>query len=269
MYKNIYLALMTDYVSGKNYISLIDRLINTELKDIDPYSKDLTDEQKADIIKECKSNIIYFLTKIARIPHYNDDSVPFEFNVLTFLSSIVYENYTNTMYIRGQRQSGQTTLLLLFAIYDYLFKNKYATIIHGKQRILFNHDLEDKFEQLIHLLPNYILENEGISDGLYSERIAYVDDAECLDYERYTKLRDTFKRIVFCGTIFKDADPLLIRKFETDFVKINYKSEITPYDDLMISFHTDYIFGKNRVCEMEKLLDDPHIINRELYLIRC
>lgn len=42
-------------------------LINKKLEGINPYDENLTEEQKKDIIEECKNNIIYFLNKIVGV----------------------------------------------------------------------------------------------------------------------------------------------------------------------------------------------------------
>lgn len=255
--------------TDKYLINSYTRLFDQSLKDVDPYSEDLTDKQKKAIIEECKYNPIYFLSKIVKVPTLGESSFhPFEFNIGTFAASIAYMETRVHLWLRLPRQSGQTYVLLCLGVHDFIFNHRWITIISG------HHDvdtkmLKKKFKELINTLPDYIKDLPQPTEENCTSETIIVDDAEWISYDFYKEICAKSKRVFFCGVINKYADLLLIREIEMNYFKFNFKDALNMPKNILITYDAKKIFKKERIKTMEIMIDDDSVINRELYLIRC
>lgn len=126
--------------------------------DIDPYN-DLTLEEESLIIRECKSNPIYFFRKVLRLnrisyPDNPDDVVNFKLTKNT-LAKIYLELYKKISVMDlDPRQSYKTITSLAIMVYKYIFgTNENMYIIARYNEAAYNLNI---IMRLISSLPHYI-----------------------------------------------------------------------------------------------------------------
>lgn len=137
-----------------------------DLKDVDPFSYDLTEEQQEKIKKECRENVWYFLREVVRVPYDGKVfGIPFELNLANCAKI-----YTDLFYVKTitmiPRQFGKTIAELAFGLYASVCFDK-EVILKGKDK---NSSLKLKtyLTQMKNLLPAYL--RKKITAKVYSKK---------------------------------------------------------------------------------------------------
>ena len=113
------MALVLKRMGIKNnyfFLSLIDR----SLTGVDPHSPNLTVEQKAKIIQECKLNVWYFIREVVRIPVVGDEQgIQFQLNRgnLAFVWSFMNDVDTGLIMPRQTGKTYGTQVIVCFMMY--------------------------------------------------------------------------------------------------------------------------------------------------------
>lgn len=156
-----------EYFKQFSYLDNSDWIIklnNPELANIDPKNESqLSDDQKAAIITECKENPIYFFREILEYPEFGGrEFEPFKLTKNTS-AKIFLELYCNKGVLDlDPRQSLKTGTALMIILYKFLFSTKEDIKIITKDLNQGLRDL-DIIEKTIHHLPKYLLPDNGIA----------------------------------------------------------------------------------------------------------
>lgn len=166
------------YMNVKNNDFML-KLNNEELKDIDPHSEDLTDEQKSAIIEECKNNIWYFIRELVLVPdkRFIDTYIPYQLDMYS-LANIwcSYNNISNYVVTTKEDDIVDIAPVIVWKLLydesaDFEINNPYDG----------GHELYNHVKDIIKHLPNYIIQEiititeDGISIGKRScELNSYV-----------------------------------------------------------------------------------------------
>lgn len=141
----------------KNWYQCLEvRFPNLGVQDLNPYDPDLSTEDIAKIIMECKHNIWYYIREVARIPVAG---APTALSVcLTRASHAVIWcfNHSIDFMLSQPRQTYKTTICLVISNYCFLFeyKNTKIPFLHMKEKdVLRNTGM---FRDYIIALPKYL-----------------------------------------------------------------------------------------------------------------
>lgn len=145
-------------------------LHNEELLNIDPFSPDLTDQEKSAIIKECTINPWYFLREIVRIPN-NGELKPFELNQGNTAMLYLFFNGINTA-VCLPTMCGKTTSALCGILWYYNFIDN-QNILFGNKTLEESIDNLDIFNTIQYTLPDYIqdIKKSNVVDTMDSNKI--------------------------------------------------------------------------------------------------
>jgi len=107
------LANVLHQMGIKNHLFFLATL-DPRLKDIDPQSPDLTQEEIAIIVMECKNNIWYFFREVLRAPPSSGlKPIPFKMNRATLAYIWVFYNRIISYLVMGRQQGKSFNLLSL------------------------------------------------------------------------------------------------------------------------------------------------------------
>ena len=105
------------------------KLYDESLQGVDPYSPNLTDEQKARIFKECCINMWYFIREVSRIPKEGGGAVPFRLSVASAAQLYIIEHNINYLLLLP-RQQGKTIGETAFVTWAIMFGTENTTIAY-------------------------------------------------------------------------------------------------------------------------------------------
>lgn len=151
-------------------------LINEDLKNVNPFDPDLTDEQKKAITEEAKNNPWYYFREIVRVPvHGRDEAVPFEAKDL-WMSAMysVFQGKDHYMFAPRQRGRSLTSDLLSAYIGGFL-GYRTATIVTTSKMTEYSYE---RICKLIDLQPKYLYENTGFSWKVHIDTDAVYESSE-------------------------------------------------------------------------------------------
>ena len=131
------------------------KLNDESLRDVDPHSETLTEEQKIAIINECKSNIWYFIREVVLVPDkvFTDTYVPYQLDMYS-LANIWCSYNRITSYVVTKKEDDIVDIAPLI-IWELLFNETADLEINNPfdgGQILYDHI----FDILTHL-PQYLL----------------------------------------------------------------------------------------------------------------
>lgn len=107
----------------KNYLWPL-ALRDQSLKGVDPWSPDLTNEQKVRILVECKLNYIYFFREVVRVPSAGGDTIPYKANRANMALLFCFA-LSVAVGIIIPRQNGKTiTIMCILAYLMYILADK-------------------------------------------------------------------------------------------------------------------------------------------------
>ena len=144
-------------------------IYNKDLIDIDPYSYNLSLEQKMEIILECIRNPWYFFRKVVRIPVQGGiTKYGLKVNRATLLQN--YCNINNINYIvHAPRTQGIELTALMNELYNYIFG--YSIHIQLSSRKVEDCKLQIyRFKELFKNLPDYMY-NLNINSNIYVDNV--------------------------------------------------------------------------------------------------
>lgn len=239
-------------------------IYNKDLIGIDPYDSNLTDDQKRDIIDECKINIWYFLRNVLKV--YEN---PFILN-LNSMAQIYLYLQNSSSWNTTHRQSFKKGVCYAISLFERIFHKRSSKFIIARyNKIDFN-------------LPGYIeMDIESVKDR--EDDIVFIFDAE------FTNLK-TININLVKGELDKIPNMIIMAESViSDYAESNGVMETLSHSivwedrfyDLPVSelktetlYHIKYSYKElgydeewfERMCEF--LGNDPEIIRREILLKR-
>lgn len=260
------------YSTNKSYQQMINKLHSLGIKNcsvhcrinnpkvigLNPFSKDLTEEEKEIIIGECSNNIFYFIGECVRIP-YAGSFERFELNLSTLASIWALDNgissYTVTP-ILFNRDDYQNALAIWFTLFkdvsiNYLRKIN-PNITHTE--IL----------NTIQCLPEYIKDTEKIKNSIIRITNTVPVNSECDvfligDFEHIKSANEILDAnkdsILIINTTVGDPD-------EAGFDASIYIDKMSKWDVKFLDMDKSYIHEKllgkllHIQFPLEELVDD-------------
>lgn len=144
---------------------------------LDPYSKDLTTDQKYAIFNETKNNLMYFAS-YARLPSQGGTTMPVELNIGRLAILFCFMRNCNSI-VNLNRQSGKTTLNMLAMLWAACFRTRNTNIylLHKSQ----DGSTEDlkRIQEMKELLPKWILNiicQREDKNNITEKRISYLNN---------------------------------------------------------------------------------------------
>jgi len=130
-------------------------LTQPELQGLDPYSKDLTNDQILKITYECKTNPWYFFREILRIPAGGGDAVPYQLNRANLALIWLFMTNTDT-FLTMPRQIGKTIGTIgLITYMMFVIGRKLSIGLFAKGAKLRQENVT-RLKELRNGLPNYL-----------------------------------------------------------------------------------------------------------------
>ena len=165
------------------FLSLLDR----SLLGVNPHSPDLTIEQKAKIVRECKLNIWYYIREVVKIPVTGEDvGIPFQLHRgnLAFCWSLMNDVDTGLIM---PRQTGKTYCTQVFVSYMmYILANNLDIGMYTKDATLVQDNVA-RLKALRDGLPKWLVNKTGL-DTERKEGLSYA--ALNNSYKTFTSAND-------------------------------------------------------------------------------
>ena len=150
-------------------------LYDEKLVGVDPYSPDLTEEQKIRIYREIRLNKWYYLREVIRIPVTGTDGIKYELNIGNCAQSYAYWRNLNFITILP-RQQGKTIGVVSDDTWTMLFGSKNCQAIYLNKQYPDAVENGRRFKNIKNLLPNWllamILDSKGDKDNQDEKYIA-------------------------------------------------------------------------------------------------
>ncbi|MDD3172132.1 MAG: hypothetical protein PHF63_00435 [Herbinix sp.] len=131
------------------------KLYDVSLKGIDPYSKNLTTDQRHKIILECIRNPWYYFREVSRIPDEGGTSKRFLLSranlAMIYLALYGIDNYSNI-----PRQLGKTQSILAVITWAYLFGTTNSEIMLSNKKFEDAKNNLKRVKSQIDVLPPYL-----------------------------------------------------------------------------------------------------------------
>lgn len=248
---NEYFKKLTKRLSEDGVVvPLHTTLYNKHLIDVDPFDKNLTDEQKEMILQECKDNPFYFLGECVRIPMYGGDSVGLRLHKGTMASVFLTLNSVssyNVSPIYTSRTNVQTALILWYR----LFSKKFISYInyYGREALL------ARLNEFYIRLPDFIIDATKLIIGditLYCPR------------DETSKITDLQARVITMSDIvFIDDFEFLhgVDKILKKNISAVINISTTVGDPEIIDYNPQDLIDKCSVWNIAKHLDGLYIPN--------
>jgi hypothetical protein len=144
------------YRMGIKNNAFILSLLDPDIKDLDPYSEDLTLHQKGKILRECQRNPWYFFREVIRIPIPGSiDPIMFKADRANIALYWLFFNHVMTIVVI-LRQTGKTTSLMSLVSYLLNFgaTNVFINLLTKSEGLKAETLLKGK--QLFEELPDYL-----------------------------------------------------------------------------------------------------------------
>lgn len=159
-------AANLEHFGIKNH-SFCLNLKNEDLKDVDPYDPNLTQEQKQAILEECKVNPWYFFREIVRInTATSPEPVKLEMNDMFAAAAYSILNGRDH-YMFSPRQRGRSLIADVLGTYIGGFLGHRTVDIQANPKLR-DHKF-NRIEHLISLQPDYLYNKEGYSWAVHVE----------------------------------------------------------------------------------------------------
>lgn len=150
-------------------------LYDEKLVGVDPYSPDLTEEQKIRIYREIRLNKWYYLREVIRIPVTGTDGIRYGLNIGNCAQSYAYWRNLNFITILP-RQQGKTIGVVSDDTWTMLFGSKNCQIIYLNKQYPDAVENGRRFKNIKNLLPGWlltmILDSRGDKDNQDEKYIA-------------------------------------------------------------------------------------------------
>lgn len=239
-------------------VAYILRLNNKELLNINPWSEDLTSDQKNDIIKECMENVWYYIRCIARVYKQGCSTVlPIGLNVGTMAMITAYDRGYRTMVILP-RQMGLYHTYRMLIEYTRVFKQDITSCevqyISDHREIFlpkWMRDLENVVGSKYHYTRGNTSRNKSVSEfenigRSLSDNELFMDFTNIFDYEKTTfinsiPVRELVRKSytntseLFIGSVSRNDE---IRAIQKKFYR-DYFNEVSLYDLLKSNISDD------------------------------
>lgn len=172
------------------------KLLDSSLDNIDPHSKDLTEEQKVRICIEARDNPWYFYREIVKIPSTNSSPSHFRFGIVSIGAIFACIKNKDLIY-ETPRQEGRTTFSIVRALHSAYMK------VDGKT----NEDLP--------ILPNRVSKARYI--------MQYSDTYKCLPDYLFPDKADSLKNGLIIPTCRNTANNSARRSVNTiSYIDVPY-----------------------------------------------
>lgn len=151
------------------FLSLLDR----SLAGLDPHSSNLTIEEKAKIIQECKLNVWYFIREVVRIPVVGDEKgIQFQLNRgnLAFVWSFMNDIDTGLIMPRQTGKTYGTQVIVCYMM--YVLGTNLDIGMFTKDSALVQ-DNVSRLKQLRDGLPKWMI-TKTVSDSERKEGLTYA-----------------------------------------------------------------------------------------------
>lgn len=144
-------------VGIKNWYQCLEvKFPNLGVQDLDPYDPNLSPEDIAKIIMECKHNVWYYIREVARVP-VGGSPVPLKVCLTRASHAVVWCFLHSIDFMLNQpRQTYKTTICLVLSNYMFIFeyKNTKIPFLHMKEKdVLRNTGM---FRDYVLALPKYM-----------------------------------------------------------------------------------------------------------------
>lgn len=161
-------------------------LYNPKLMNIDPYSDNLTMEEKLMIAHECKINPWYFLREVCRIPQSGGDPVPFELSRANLALWWCFFNNID-IFLTMPRQLGKTigTISLYVYLMYVVAKNSTLGLFARNNKLILSN--VQRLKDIRDALPKYLVK-KSIKDIENKEGVKYHEHN--VEYRTYVATGD-------------------------------------------------------------------------------
>lgn len=129
-------------------------LYDESLVGVDPYSPNLTLEQKARIFAECSRNLWYFLREVVRIP-VAGKSIPYSLNLGNLALTYIKHLNLNSITLLP-RQTGKTIGAIVHDLYLFYFVSTNTKFTYANKSFTDSKDNLKRFKDIRDELPDYI-----------------------------------------------------------------------------------------------------------------
>lgn len=255
---------------GVKNTEFLTRTKNKLVEGLDPFDRNLTQEQKSLIIQECKENIWYFFREVVRIPFH--DSKKYSMFVLNLgtCAFIYCFSHKKNAWLRLPRQQFSTGTMICCDIWNELSNGVNLNLFNP--RIQTSKLLESKKDEIIDLLPSYIKKMFLTTPA--KNNVFMVDDAELINECEFNFIRKISNSYYFSSAIIENADPNLIKKvdnlphFTYDMYdrRIRNKMLLITYSPEELELPEEWI-SSMKTCLLFN--EDESIFRREILLERC
>lgn len=218
------------------------KLNNGDLQGINPHSKNLTEDQKRDIIQECKDNYWYFLREVVRIPFSDKGNTPYVLkrNNLAY-NYCMLSNY-NVIY-ETIRQQGKLIDSLLYLLHgDLFFGNK--SFMTAKDTIT-NKNSYFRMGEIYNVLPDYIKDFNLINNiDLKLDNDYYYNTIFLDDFPVIKNNVKTMKESKYVNQILAITGGIKVNKLEEGnsiYDAYVLKEESIPFSELWYDIDNDTI----------------------------
>lgn len=157
-------------------------LFNPELRGVDPYAKDLTDEQKRDIIKECSENIFYYLREVLRVNPYCGAERHMVHLDIGFLSALYCFTQNTTVYLMKPSFCCNITNALSMISHSFKFGNSCEDFTFiGSTRSIPRRHIRTMVDMITEGIPSYMVSKNVAGDNFDKDKVkpnnidSYVD----------------------------------------------------------------------------------------------
>ncbi|QAX96283.1 hypothetical protein [Vibrio phage vB_VmeM-Yong XC32] len=142
---------------------------------LDPWSEDLTDQEKGIIFFECRENKTYFFREVLRV--YNpglSEYLPFKISTETLGILYAVDNHLEDVWFQAGRQDGKTIWGLGLELHTLLFETNVTQVYLESNRTITEHHFNSMLKKKIIAVPEWLFEafDYSMSDHLDLVQIA-------------------------------------------------------------------------------------------------
>lgn len=233
------------------------KTIHDELLGIDPYSENLSENQKQIIVEECQLNIWYFLREVVRIPVQGGGTTSFFLNK-SILAQLYLYSLNTSSFLQSVRSTYITTTLEAICLHRAIQPNSYyiQTGHTGTETELIAH----RISSMRKLLPSYVPYIYGGVPKKDSKRLIAYNDLEYFN-ER------TLNTVGMIGSVLKDISDVSNDNYVVYIINsiVNDDSDKNGFTKCL----QDNLANGNIVSWHESLYDKPELLDlTKLYYIK-
>ena len=138
------------------------KLYDEDLRGVDPYDPNLTQEYKLKVLLECRKNLWYFIREVMRIPAPGD---PMQFKLHRGNLALLWACVNNIpIYEILPRQHGKTWAVISYALWTFNYASDYTNMLFMNKQLTDSQLNLKRLKDSRELLPDYLKMNKTMSD---------------------------------------------------------------------------------------------------------